>query len=157
MPRPMQWITNTRGHTLLPSGSQTNLPLFTAISLPSSIIKGCTVTRMIVDLILSGNAVAQMNEMHWGILVVNGDAAAVGQFPEADDPSDRAGWLVRGRMFNIQDSLSDQSQWTRVQLDLRSQRILRNERDELHLILDTAATGFSALYAAYVRVLMKLP
>ena len=97
---------------------------------------------MIIDLRLAADSVAQRVQLLWGIVVVNADARAAGAFPDADDMTDRADWLVRGKMETIQDSLSDASQWDRVSLDLRAQRILHSEEAELHLIIDSVGTGF---------------
>ena len=113
-------------------------------------------TRTIVDLTCRANSVSQVVEMFYGIVVVNADARAAGSFPEADDMSDRPDWLVRGRMTTVTDSLFDSSQWHRVRLDLRSQRVLRSEEDELHVVIDNA-TANDLSWSAFVRVLMKMP
>ncbi len=157
MPRPMQWVTTTREQTNIVSGAQTNLPLFTSISLPQGVVKGCTLTRMILEMNMTSESVAQLNQLYFGVVPVNADAASVGQFPEADDLADRAGWLIRGRLWNIQSDLSDPSQWTTRQYDLRAQRVFRSERDELHLIIDTPVTGFTCRVGVFVRCLIKLP
>ena len=158
MPRAMQWITSYVGFgPLLGSGSQTNVPLYTVADRGPGFIKGSTVTRMVIDIRMRASALAQLVVLNWGILLVDGEAAAVGILPEADDLSERAGWMVRGVLTTIQDSLSDSSQWDRAQMDIRSQRVLRAERDELHLILDAGTTGFALEWHVFIRVLMKLP
>jgi len=65
--------------------------------------------------------------------------------------------LVRGAMNVNNSSLSDSSQWHRVNLDLRAQRVLRTEEDELHLIMNNLNTSFTVDVYAYIRVLVKLP
>ena len=157
MPRPMQWFTRTSAFATLASAAQVNFILYNNLSLDNAATKGATVTRMVIDLIFKSDAVAQLNQVHWGIVLVNGDASAAGAFPDPGGDSDRAGWLVRGNDYVIQDSLSDSSQWTRVKLDLRSQRVLRSEADGLELILQAAVTGFTVQWAAFIRTLMKLP
>ncbi len=155
--RVLQWFTSNQNNTALLSDTQQNLLLYNAIVQGPRFIKGATVTRILLDLVIEADSVAQRNTMFWGIAVVNADARAAGAFPEADDVSDRAGWLGRGKLEVEQASLADSSQWGRTKLDLRSQRVLRNEEEELHLIIDAAATGFTLNWSAYVRVLMRLP
>ncbi len=87
---------------------------------------------------------------------MNADARAAGAFPDADDMSDRPGWMVRGRLQNIMLNVQDSSQWTRLHLDLRGQRRLRSEEDELQLILDSSA-GFTVEWSPFIRVLVKWP
>ena len=120
-------------------------------------VKGATVTRMLLDIRLEASSLAQQVQCHWGIVIVNADARAAGAFPDADDLGDRADWLVRGHLRTVQDSLSDASQWDRVKADLRAQRVLRSEESELHLIMDAGSDGFTMVWSAYIRVLMKLP
>lgn len=136
--------------------AQTNETLFSATLAGARFVKGTTITRMLIDIAIRADNVAQTVQLAWGITTMNADARAAGAFPEADDPSDRAGWMVRGRLITIQASLSDASQWHRKTLDIRSQRILRNEEEELQLILDNqSATDLN--FSVYVRVLVKWP
>ena len=157
MARPMQWFTRVQRPVVQLTGSQGDFILYNSLSLSAAATKGATVTRLIIDLIFRAESLAQFNEVAWGITTVNADASAAGALPDSDDDTDRAGWLVRGREYNIQDSLSDASQWTRVKMDIRSQRVLRSEQDELHLIVNNHATGFSVIWSAFIRTLMKLP
>ena len=85
---------------------------------------------------------------------MNADARAAGAFPEADDVSDRAGWMVRGVLRGKNSDLSDSSQTVHRSLDIRSQRVMRNEEDELQLVLD-AFTPNALEWAADIRVLVK--
>jgi len=157
MPRPMQWVTRDIGPATLASGLLTNFILYNSLSITSAATKGVTITRMIVDIVAKNDALAQLNKAFWGIVPVNADASAAGGFPDPEDMTDRASWLARGRIVVNADSLSDSSQWSRTELDLRSQRILRSEQDELHLIVKNVATGFTIQWAAFIRVLLKLP
>ena len=157
MPRPVEWFTVETDFLSLATGAQTNKLLYNAASSSSAAVKGATVTRMIVDVRLRATSLAQLNKAFWGIVVINADARAANAFPDPAEMADRPGWLARGRLQTIQDSLSDASQWDKVQLDLRSQRILRAEGDELHLIFENGATGFTAEMSAFVRTLMRLP
>ena len=156
--RPTEWYTteNTAGgFEVLNAGGQTNLPLFTSAQITASAIKGSTVTRLLMQLLFRADSVAQTNILHWGIVVINGDAASAGVFPDPQDLSDRAGWMARGKLLVIQDSLSDASQWAQAKLDLRGQRVLHNEEDQLHLIVNNSGS-FVGQWSAYIRTLMKM-
>jgi len=155
--RPMQWFDTETPFGGLAGNAQANLLLYNVTFQASASVKGATITRMIIDLRLQAGSVAQLTEVYWGIILVNADARAAGAFPDADDMSETAGWLARGRMMVVQSDLSDRSQWDEVHMDLRSQRVLRNEKDELHLILDNGSASFTANWAAMIRVLVKLP
>ena len=155
--RSFEWFTTDTGFQSLASAAQTNLTLYSATLVGARFIKGATVTRMLLDLRLRSDSVAQLVEAYFGILPVNADARAAGAFPDVDDASDRAGWLYRAKFRTIQDSLSDSSQWDTRHLDLRAQRILRTEEDELQLVVDASGSGFTLQWAAYIRVLMRMP
>ncbi len=156
MRRKTQWYTTQTVFQDLAAAGQTNQLLFSAASSVTGAAKGHTVTRIIVDVGMRSNAVNQNNFMTWGIVTVNADARAAGAFPDSDELTERAGWLVRGRLLNIMDTLNESSQWTGVKLDLRSQRVIRNEDEELHLIVDNAGS-FVFEWTAFMRVLMKEP
>ena len=154
--RPTEWYTTDHPFTALGSGTGANFTMFNAISHGAQRILGSTITRNIIDVRLRASAVAQLVVVHWGIVVMNADARAAGAFPDPEDVSDRADWLVRGKLHTIQASLSDSSQWDRMSLDLRAQRRLHSEEDELQLIW-FASGGFTAEFAAYIHTLIKLP
>ena len=142
--RALQWIMREQVNSGLASGAQDNLTLYSSAIHGNRFGKGATVTRLLVDIKLAAAVVAQRNRFYWGIVVMNADARAAGAFPDPEDETDRPSWLARGRMEVVQDSLSDASQWDRALLDLRSQRIIRNEEDELQLVVTNGATGFTA-------------
>ena len=152
--RNLVWNGATTDFGDLAVGSQTNLLLFNDTTFGGLHVKGTTLTRTLIDLRLRADAVAQDVQLTWGITTVNSDARAAGAFPDPNDHGDRASWVVRGRMLTIQDSLSDKSQWDIAQLDLRSQRVFRDEQQELHLILNNSG-AFVLEWAAFVRVLLK--
>ena len=156
--RQLQWYSKTTGFDALADGGQTNLPLYTTVDVTAIAIKGSTVTRTIMDLRVQAAAVAQRLFFFWGLVVINGDAASAGVFPDPEDMSDRPGWLARGRITTIQASLSDSSQEGKVFLDLRSQRILRAEEDQYHLIVHNLSGGAFALnWSVFIRSLIRLP
>ena len=154
--RPMQWYDRFTAFANLTAGAITNHNLYTASIHGVRNIRGATLTRMIFEMHLRSDAVAQENNVNWGILIMNADARAAGAFPDPDDESDRAGWIVRGRLFSMQSDLSDYSQWTHRELDLRAQRIFRDEESELQLILKNNGS-FVAEWAIYLRMLIRLP
>jgi len=155
MRRKTQWVTTQSVAFVLIAGAQDALILFDINSL-SIAPKGCTITRLLLDLEWSSNAVGQDNTMFWGITTVSQDARAAGSLPETDIMIERAGWLGRGRMRNKMLNLDDYSQRTVLRLDLRSQRVIRNDTEELLLIVDNAGS-FSGIWTAFVRTLVKLP
>ena len=155
--RGLQWYTsqNTAFSTLSAAG-QSNLPLYTTADVTATAMKGSTVTRTLVDITIAANAVAQRVALAWGLAVINGDAANAGVFPDPEDLSDRPGWLARGLIQTIQASLSDSSQEKQIRVDLRSQRILRAEEDEYHLIFTNVGVNTLKL-STYIRALIKYP
>ena len=155
MRRKTQWYTTRLVDFSLIAGAQDALILFDQLSAVGDIVKGCTVTRMLVDLWMKPASVAQVNTALWGITTVNSDARAAGALPEADDLAERAGWLVRGELYSIANALT-RSEFAHTQMDLRSQRVLRNDEEELILIIDNAGS-FTMVWHAFVRVLIKLP
>ena len=155
--RGFEWFTGNLNFTNIASDGQLNFTLYNAATHGVDKIKGSTITRMLIDMIMRNTAVAQTNQLFWGITIMNADARAAGAFPDADDVSDRADWLVRGRLMGNADSLSDSSQWSRTHLDLRTQRMMRAEEDELQLVMDAGGTGFTLDVSAFVRVLVRTP
>jgi len=156
--RVKEWFSTQQAFQDLADGGQTNLTLFSAALVGPRFIKGATVTRMLIDIALRADSVAQTARLFWGIVPMNADARAAGAFPDADDMSDRPGWMIRGQLTTIQASLSDSTQWDRRFLDIRSQRVLRNEEEELQLIVDNLSGGaVVGEWAAFIRVLMLMP
>ncbi len=156
--RPTQWFSANKDWTVLASGVQDKLDLYSASALGRANFAGSTLTRLIVDIGIRSNSVSQDNTLFWGILVVNQDAfSTAGALPDSDDMSDRPDYVMRGRMQNKQSSLSDASQWTMRHYDLRAQRILHSEEDVLALVVDNVSTGISVEYSTFIRALIKLP
>ena len=154
--RPFEWYSVRADWGALTTGAQTNLLMYNAIVHGPRNLKGATVTRIIGDIKIRSETVAQDNTGIFGIVVVNADARAAAAFPDADDYTDRVDWLYLGRLQNKQSDLSDASQWTTMNLDLRAQRILRSEEDELHLVVDSIS-AFTFEWTANLRTLVKLP
>jgi len=157
MRRQTQWFGSRAAWSSLIASAQSNLLLYNTTSLASAPTKGTTVTRMIVTVRSRPDTIAQDVNLAWGIVVVNADARAAGAFPDPEDLGDRAGWLVRGDQLGKSANLSESSQWVITELDLRSQRILRSEQDELHLVVKNYAGATGLEWSAFIRVLMKLP
>ena len=155
--RTTQWFTREQQLSNLGPSAVTNLGLYSQGIHGDRFETKSIVTRMIIDLTFTGDTIAQRGRTYWGIVVVNAVARAAAAFPDPEDVIDRASWLVRGCEHFNQDSLPDRSQWARVQLDLRAQRVLRSEEDELQLIVSNAGTGFSVIWSAFIRTLVKMP
>ncbi len=155
--RTMQWFSKFAQQTNLASGGQANLALYNTSDVNFLFIKGATITRVILDLIWHPQTLTTASYLFWGLVIGNAEVFAAGSFPDADDMSDRAGWLGRGMLKAKSGNLSDGSQDPHVQLDLRSQRVMRTEEDDFRLILDASASGITGDYTAFVRTLIKLP
>ena len=154
--RPLEWYDSRQASTTLLAGAQANLTLYNAVSHGPRNLKGATITRLIIDFALSASSVGQRSEVFWGIVLMNADARAAGAFPDADDFTDRADWMVRVRSEVSQLDLTDSSQWDRRRLDLKSQRIIHSEEDELQFIIDSVS-AFSCIWTLFVRALVRLP
>ena len=161
MPREMparvkQWFSTQQSFVTLAGNAQDDLALYNAVIHGPRFIKGATVERMIIKMLLRSPVTTQDNTLFWGIVVVNSDARAALAFPEADDMSDRPGWLVRDTLENSMSNLSDAAQWSQTKMDIRTGRILRNEEDELSLVVDNGSAN-ALQWAIFIRVLMLLP
>ena len=117
--------------------------------------KGATITRVILDLVISPDQAGQVTFTSYGLCMVNRDAVAAGAVPEADVNSDRADWLLRGRARNNCFALADSTQMFHREYDLRAQRVLRSEEQTLALILDHGSGGGIDFFWMS-RILMKL-
>jgi len=155
--RPMQWYTVHRDFATLAALATTNTTLYSASVLGARNVIGATITRMIIDIGMRNDSLAQLNTLHWGIVIMNADARAAGAFPDPADETDRPDWLVRSRLQGNADSLSDSSQWNRIRMDLRAQRKFRSEEDELQLICKNSSAAFVNSWTMYIRTLVRLP
>ena len=154
--RPMEWFNTSRSFTSLAASTQVSTTLFSAAAQGTRSVLGATVTRELLDIYVQAESVAQLVEMYYGLAILSQDAVLASGLPDPDSETDRADWLTRGRIMTIQASLSDSSQWGRVHLDLRSQRILRSEEDQVELIFNNT-TAFILKWAFDMRMLIKLP
>ena len=153
--RTLKWVNVEKPFTNLAAGAQDNLLIYNEAVLGQLSVKGTTVTRLLLDLKIRSDSLAQLNLLHYGITTVNADARAAGAFPDANDMTDRASWLVRGKLEN-QMTAQDTSQWTMIERDLRAQRVFRNEEEELHLIIRNSTSNILS-WSVFIRVLMKMP
>ena len=155
--RRTEWFDRVMPLTALAGSGQAGFRLYSAIDQGRQDIKGATVTRLIGKIVLYPSVVTTLVEMHWGIVVVNADAAAAVAFPDADTEADRADWMIRGWLVAKSGNISDGSQSDRVVFDTRAQRILHSEEDQLMVILDASASGVSLNFAFFIRTLIKMP
>ena len=156
--RAFDWYETFSTFFTLAPALQTNIRIRTAFDQGAANLKGSTVTRLIGWIVLAPTVQASLVELAYGVIIVNVDARIAGALPDADDPTDRADWMLRGRMISNMSSLSDSSQWDRNRIDNRAQRIMRSEEDELVLILNASSANNNNLNCAlYMRALLKLP
>lgn len=154
--RETEWFSQFVPWTALAGDAQTNQTLYNAVTHGLRFIKGATVTRIILDMYLRAVVVSEDTQLFFGILVMNADARAAGAFPEADDMTDRPDWMIRGVLQNRFTVAITTQLSTLKEYDLRAQRVLRSEEDELQLILDNGNAN-ALSFSLFIRVLMKLP
>jgi len=151
-----KWFTTLRGHQALATGSQLTFDLL--VDMSASQTQGATVTRILFDLYSRNDGITQPKVMDWGIVLMAGEAASAGAFPEADDEDERVDWMGRGRMMSTMSSLGDGAALGRVSRDLRAQRVIRDEFQQLRLILDLDAVAAGGILVTFItRVLVKMP
>ena len=151
--RTLEWFTTHARAQTVTSGGQTANSM---LALDPLLRKGATITRIIMQLTLQGLSTGLVGICDWGIVVLNGDAVIAQAFPDADVSSDRADWLARGQESVVTSVVSDGSQLVRVFRDLRAQRVIRSEEDELHFIMDQNTSGMTVQYDLFSRILVRL-
>jgi len=156
MPRGFRWVTRIDDSQAVSSGGQTCIDLLVPYTVLVDNLKGHTITRIIMRIILEPDTTDQITSTHYGIAVVNADAAAANAFPDADIEGDNVAWLMRDFSVNRMTSLTDSSQVADRSYDIRAQRLLRSDQDELHLIVDTSSGG-GMIFRMMTRVLLRLP
>ena len=156
--RQTEWYEDFRDFTPLVQGTSDVVRIRAAVDEGAANLKGSTVTRLIGWVAVVPTVLASVSSCAWGIIVGNSDARVVGALPNPEDISDRADWMVRDRMLVNSNSLSDSSQWARRSFDLRAQRVMRSEEDELCFVIHASATNNNTMnYAVYIRALLLLP
>ena len=80
-------------------------------------------------------------------------------FPDADEENDDGrGWLYRGVMRGLEDSLNVvKGSEGYLRADIRTKRKLRTNDDSLWMVLDQDASGINVTYNLFVRTLCQLP
>ena len=151
--RATQWYESIQGEELRQGATQDVDDLLSNIATGNR--QGATVTRMILDLNVHPVDVTLLYEMYWGVTIISADALAALALPDPQNVDD-ADWLVHGRLIGRSANLSGKEGDDRVQVDIRSQRILRSVSDRLVLVTDVDTTG-DLDYSHMVRVLMKHP
>jgi len=111
-----------------------------------------------MEMWVRNDVVLEQKTMDWGIVLLSGEAVSAGAFPEADDEDERVDWLGRGRMFAITTTIGDGASIGHMERDLRAQRVIRDEFQQLRLILDIDATGTGGFFVTFItRVLLRMP
>ena len=152
--RQTEWFDTNADAQTLTTGSQSNNELLS--QMVTDEVKGSTITRILMQLTLRAGTVDTVGLVKWGIVVVNGDAAAADAFPDADVASDRADWMAKGAELVVMSSLTQSHQVLRIARDLRAARIMRSEEDELHFIIDQNSSGMTINYDLWTHILVKL-
>lgn len=152
--RAYKWYTTHADFVALAGGVQTNANLLANLELANN--KNATVTRIILSINVAPDTVAQQTATYFGITTVSAEALTAGALPEADVDTDAVDWMLRGFVVNRMSDLSDQSQTSWRHYDLKAQRVLRDARMRLALILDHSSGG-GVFWSYMARVLVKLP
>ena len=153
--RPLEWFTHSYAFNDIAAGAQEADDVLVETS--GRHLKGHTITRCLVDLWVRPTTIDQFSNTWYGLTLVNVDAAAASAFPDADVDSDNADWILRGMTVNsITGTLTDSSQWSHRRYDLRAQRVIRTDQDQLRMVWDQSSAG-GASRAAFFRILLKLP
>ena len=154
--RPFEWYETAATMTSLGANAQTHAVIRSAIDQGAANLRGSTVTRLVGWVALKASTLTVLAELAFGIIIVNADARIAAALPDPNDPSDRANWMYRDRLLCQSGNLSDSSQWDRIRFDIRSQRIMRSEEDELVIIFNAGPLN-NPDFAFNIRSLIKLP
>ena len=155
MPRALEWYTTLLGSQSVVNGGQANSSLLD--NLPAGLIKGSTITRIIMRLVIRPNVVNTLCFLSFGIVLMTDEAVSASGFPDADVAADQADWIMRSRESASLVNLNDNSQWSRVAFDLRAQRVIRSANDTLQFIIDQHTSGITCTYDLFTRVLVRHP
>ena len=156
MPRGFRWVTRIFPRTAVAASAQQCVDLLVPYSSVVDNLKGHTVTRIILKIVVEADGAGPVSQTHWGIALVNADAAAALAFPDAEAEQDNVRWLLRDYSDNRLSSTTDHAQLTIERYDLRAQALLRSDQEELHLIVNqNAADGI--LFSSMTRILLRMP
>ncbi len=152
--RTLKWSTAIHDAQTIAASGQNAHPLLGNLS---GTRKGATITRMLINITLGAAAVDILARLKWGVVIVNNDAALASAFPDADDSADDADWLMRDAAVVVMSDVSDGSQLVRMKYDLRAQRIIRSDQDDLRFVIDRDSPVVTTNYNLFTRVLVRLP
>ena len=93
--------------------------------------------------------------MNLGITMASEDAIAAVSLPDPNNVNEQPGWLYRTQLFLGGSSVSDASQWGRVQEDLHAQRKYQGGATDLVLIMQRDAFVVDVRIVGIVRALIK--
>ena len=151
--RATQWYETISAEVVLTAQLTSGVDLLSNLATGNR--QGSTVTRMILDMTAHPTALTVVNELYWGVAVMNADALAAAAFPDPETV-DETNWLIHGRMLTRSSNLSGNEGDTRFSLDIRAQRILRSVSDRLVLVRRINTTVDMDV-SFFHRVLVKHP
>ena len=154
--RQTKWFTTLRTLQALADNTQLTFPLLADLS--ASQTQGATITRILIELWIANDITNNAKTMDWGIVLLAGEAVTAGGIPDAQDEDERVDWMGRGRMHVITNNISVMPNFAHMERDLRAQRIIRDEFQELRLITNLDANGTGGVFLTiFTRVLVKMP
>ena len=154
--RLLKWFTTLRNLQALADNSQITFQLLEDLTVSQT--EGSTITRILIEIWIRNDTVQNEKTMDWGIVLLGGEAVAAGVFPDADVEDERVDWLARGRMHGYTNGLFINQDNSHVERDLRAQRIVRDEFQQLRLIFNSDTNGTGGLFVTFItRVLLRMP
>ncbi len=152
--RLLKWFTTLRQLQALADNSQVTFDLLTDLS--ASQTQGSTITRILIEMWAVNDQAGNAKALDWGMVLISGEAASAGAFPDADDEDERVDWLGRGRMHCLTAVLNENT--AHMERDLRAQRVIRDEFQQLRLIMDLDLNGTGGVFVTFItRVLLRMP
>ncbi len=151
-----KWFTTLGTLQAIPDNGQNTFALLA--DLAASQTQGATITRILMEMWASNDSINNPKTMDWGIVLLAGEAVSAGAFPDADDEDERVDWMGRGRMHVKTSNLNEGRDMGHMTRDLRAQRVIRDEFQQLRLIVDADANGAGGIFLTFaIRVLLKMP
>ena len=111
-----------------------------------------------MEIWIANDTVLNPKTMDWGIVLLSTEAVVAGSIPDVDDEDERVDWMGRGRLHVTTDILNSSTSLAHTSRDLRAQRVIRDEFQQLSIIMDVDTNGTGGLFVTFItRVLLKMP
>ena len=146
------WFDSSSVAQTVASGAQANKDL--SVNMTDSDKRGCTVTRILLSLMIRPTLVDLENFLFYGIAMVHEDVA---NYPDPDVSTDEPGWLLRDFRNVLTKDADEGAGIVRATYDIRAQRKFTGPSMHLQFILNNVAGGGTAIVYSYLsRVLCRM-